>query len=94
MLIYYPDPWPGEGLIVLGAGVSNDSGHIILKGWLKDVCDLPADYDANVNYGAKIWLVKSSDVHTGHDGNKMIGWNPHEYLFEYNLINFDNTECD
>lgn len=45
--------------------------------------------------GAKIWLVLSSDVDCVGDENvdppvppQMIGWNPTEYLFEYNLINF------
>ena len=44
--------------------------------------------------GAKIWLVLSSDVDC--EGTidpqqpfaHMVGWNPTEYLFEYNLINF------
>jgi len=43
--------------------------------------------------GAKIWLVLSSDVDCVGDKDKqikskMVGWNPTEYLFEYNLINF------
>ncbi len=45
--------------------------------------------------GAKIWLVLSSDVDCVGDKDKqppippqMTGWNPTEYLFEYNLINF------
>ncbi len=43
--------------------------------------------------GAKIWLVVSKDVDcVGNvDEEKlpqMVGWNPTEYLFEYNLINF------
>ena len=58
------------------------------------MCDLPADFDENFGYGAKIWLVKSSDIQIGDETNKMVGWNPLEYLFEYNLINFDNTECE
>jgi len=47
--------------------------------------------------GAKIWLVLSSDVDCigrqipdtdQSSPPQMAGWNPTEYLFEYNLINF------
>ena len=31
-LIYYPDGWPGEGLICLGAGKSNKAGNLNIKG--------------------------------------------------------------
>jgi hypothetical protein len=96
-LIYYPDPWPGNGLISLGTGFANEGGNVHIRGMLEDICDLPADYDANYEYGAKIWLVLSSDVYPGGSGidiPKMIGWNPDLYLFEYNLIRFDNTNCE
>jgi hypothetical protein len=43
--------------------------------------------------GAKIWLVLTSDVDCGKVQSElppqMKGWNPTEYLFEYNLINFE-----
>jgi hypothetical protein len=43
--------------------------------------------------GAKIWLVLSSDADCEGDKDEQIppqmtSWNPTEYLFEYNLINF------
>ncbi len=41
--------------------------------------------------GAKIWLVLSGDVKCEGDEDgppQMTGWEPTEYLFEYNLINF------
>ncbi len=43
--------------------------------------------------GAKIWLVLSNDVDCEGDPEQdiqphMIGWNPTEYLFEYNLITY------
>ena len=47
-----------------------------------------AEFDAND--GAKIWLVLSEDVDC--DAQQMIGWNPAEYLFEYALITFDDTD--
>jgi hypothetical protein len=86
-LIYYPDPWPGTGLICLGAGVANKGGNVNIAGPV-DTGDLPAATDANYP-GAKIWLVLSSDVNCGMS---MAGWNPTDYLFEYDLINFDDTD--
>ena len=41
-LIYYPDPWPGEGLICLGAGKSNKAGNINIKGNSDIGTSLPA----------------------------------------------------
>lgn len=51
-LIYYPDPWPGEGLICLGSGVADELGNVHIKNAIStgDLTD------------AKIWLVKSADV--------------------------------
>jgi hypothetical protein len=78
-LIYYPDPWPGTGLICLGTGVADDHGDVHIMGAV-DTGDLN---------GAKIWLVLSSDVNCEAG---MTGWNPEEYLFEYALITFDDTD--
>ena len=88
-LIYYPDPWPGVGLICLGSGTANDEGNIHIAGSV-DTGDLPAEGDDNYPDGAKIWLVLSEDVDC--DGAAMIGWNPTEYLFEHHLITFDDTD--
>ena len=93
-LIYYPDPWPGEGLICLGSATSNEEGDVHIMG-SPDTGDLPIEEDfnnpRNENHddcitdstcieGAKIWLVLSSDVDC--EEQEMIGWNPTEYLFE------------
>jgi len=86
-LIYYPDPWPGNGLICLGSGVVDEYGNIHIQGYA-DTDDLPIETDTNS--GAKIWLVLSDDVDC--DNAKMAGWNGAEYLFEYNLITFDDTD--
>lgn len=86
-LIYYPDPWPGEGLICLGSSIANEEGNVHVKGSV-DTGDLPADYDEND--GAKIWLVLTDDVDC--DQAKMIGWDASAYLFEYDLITFDDTD--
>lgn len=84
-LIYYPDPWPGSGLEVLGEATADDEGNILIKG-SADIGQLPAEGDENE--GAKIWLVLSDDLGDG----QMAGWTPSEYLFEYSLINFNAEE--
>lgn len=99
-LIYYADPWPGSGLICLGSGKTNKAGNIEIHG-KKDIgTSLPASYDANFNpvspsgaVGAKIWLVLADDVQCA-DGAMMINWNPAAYLFEYNLIVYENVDIN
>ncbi len=95
-LIYYPDPWPGNGLICLGSGTANADGNVHVIGSV-DTGDLPAGYDLNSDpetttdwagrTGAKIWLVLSDDVDC--ENAKMIGWTPAKYLFEFDLITFN-----
>ena len=79
-LVYYPDPWPGTGLMVLGSGTANNGGNVHIAGDF-DFSLIPIVGDTNTP-GAKIWLVLAAD----QDGNQMTGWNPTEYLFENNLI--------
>lgn len=95
-LIYYPDPWPGLGLICLGSDTADAEGNVHIKG-LVETGDLPADYDDNAPpadpNGAKIWLVLSGDVECGDEEDpSMIGWSPAAYLFEYDLIKFNADE--
>ena len=79
-LIVYDEPWPGNNPgALLASGTSNGGGNIHLAGSV----DLGRDLS-----GAKIWLVTSSD----YDGAKMTGWNPGNYLFEHNLISYDDTD--
>ena len=85
-LIYYPDPWPGTGLICLGSGTANDDGDVHIMG-SEDTGDLPIPSDANA--GAKIWLVVSSDVTCSGTWS---AWSPTEYLFEDDLITFEDTD--
>jgi hypothetical protein len=90
-LIYYPDPWPGEGLICLASGTANYHGQLRqMIGAVKLNDGLPAEHDLNYPDGAKIWLVRSEDVDC--DGKTMFDWNPRDYLFEYNLITYDPEE--
>jgi hypothetical protein len=99
-LIYYPDPWPGTGLICLGSNHTNRAGNIQIHGSEDIGTSLPASYDANFNpispsgaVGAKIWLVLSADVQCGNE-SKMLNWNPIAYLFENNLIVYEFLETD
>jgi len=86
LLIYYPDPWPGSGLEILGHGMTDVYGDVHIKNSL-NTGDLPIGADKND--GAKIWLVLADDL----DNNffQMEGWHPSRYLFEDNLITFDDT---
>ncbi len=54
--------------------------------------DLPDPKDANYPDGAKIWLVLSEDYDAAE--KKMTVWNPAEYLFEYELITYDDTDVE
>jgi len=86
-LIYYPDPWPGNNLSCLGNATTNENGNVHIKGSV-NTSDLPSESDENFLDGAKIWLVLSSDVDNDSDIPHMVGWNPTEYLFEYDLLNY------
>lgn len=101
-LIYYPDPWPGSGLICLGTGIANKGGNVHIKEVDLIETDLPIEGDLNnpnnaghasciadstCIEGAKIWVVLSSDVDC--TGQMMTGWNPADYLFEDIGIFFD-----
>jgi len=105
-LIYYPDPWPGNGLICLGSGIAHGRGGNVAIWGRKDLgTDLPVPiegYDANAKaifpsgaVGAKIWLVLTEDVNCGTAteplSSHLTGWNPLEYLFEFNLITYYDT---
>ncbi len=101
-LIYYPDPWPGDGLICLGFGTTNDGGNVNIKGSF-DTGDLPiptdknnADNDDCYEYinedynGAKIWLILADDYDC--EDAAWNAWNGASYLFEADLITFDDTD--
>ena len=90
-LIYYPDyetfEWPRTGIICLGEGTADLEGNVHIEESVETHSNFPIDGD--VNEGAKIWLVLSSDVDCGVP--QIAGWNPTEYLFEYDLIDFNDT---
>jgi len=76
-LIRYTDPWNGYPISCLDSGIANEDDNLHLSGKFLDG-------------GAKVWLVLSSDVDCE---NGMVGWNPTEYLFEYNSINGDSESA-
>ena len=75
-LITYVDPWPGT-VEVFGTATANGEGNVHIKGSAN-----PGDTTL------KVWLVLAGDVGSG----VMTGWNPADYLFEHNLITFDDTD--
>jgi hypothetical protein len=89
-LIYYPESWPD--VICLGNETTDDEGNVHIEDSIEIDTHLPACDDPNTfdddTPGAKIWLVLSDDV----VGSVMTGWNPAEYLFEYDKITFDDTD--
>ncbi len=90
-LLYYADPWPGNNPgALIASGTVNDEGNIHLAGSLDLGMDLPHPGDGNYPDGAKIWLVLSDDY--DETTCQMTGWNPAEYLFEYDLISYDDTD--
>jgi hypothetical protein len=89
-LIYYADPWPGDNPgALIDSGKSDVAGNIHLAGSTELGMDLPHLDDANYP-GAKIWLVLSGDYSVTE--TKMTGWNPTKYLYEHNLITYDDTD--
>jgi len=93
-LIYYVDPWGAspQGLFI-GAG-STDSllGNVHIAGSMDLETDLPMLGDENEVDGAKIWLVRSSDI-TVTDGEvSFTVWNAEEYLFETDKIRYTDTD--
>ena len=88
-LIYYADLWPGDNPgALIASGTTCIEGNINLVDCVDLGMDLPHPDDANYPDGAKIWLVLSDD----YDGSMMTAWNPEEYLFEYDLITYDDTD--
>jgi hypothetical protein len=85
-LVYYADPWPGTGGFDIECGSSDAAGKLSMSG-SKDIGSIPVAGDANP--GAKMWLVLDSDYDETAD--KMVGWNPSQYLFESHLITYTET---
>ena len=91
-LIYYPEPqtaWPWE-VTTIDSGMTNRGGNINLAGSIDLEMDLTGPVDPyNPEGGAKIWLTLTADINAL---SQLAGWNPTEYLFENNLITYDDTD--
>lgn len=90
-LIYAPDPWPqslGGKITEFGSGTTGSDGKLSIATTHNFTYDLPSLPDDNYPVGAKIWLVLASH----HDGTKMTTWSQPDYLYEYNLIKYDDTD--
>ena len=92
-LIYYIEPqttWPTP-VEVIDSGTSNGGGNIHLGGSHDFGHDLEIVYRALGHNSSKIWLVLTGDLSA--DQTQLVGWNPTEYLFEYDLISYDDTDA-
>ena len=88
-LIYYADPYPGNNPGALIDTMTTDgSGNVTKSNNIELGMDLPNSSDANYPAGAKVWLVPSIRYNAG--ANSIIGWNPTEYLFEINLLTYED----
>lgn len=87
VLIYYPDPWPGIGLICLSdPTTSGADGSITFTGDAAINTDLPIATDENLNDGAKLWLVPADMVDC--EGQVMANWSDCPgILFEKDIDN-------
>ena len=98
--------WGGDSPgAVIGTETSEDDYSIEMKGSTDLGMSLPHPDDANFNmdetdyreapdfycngFGAKLQLVATSDLTSGD--LPLIGWNPGNYLFETNLIQYTDT---
>lgn len=86
-LLYYPDPWPGTGMMSLGVGVANAGGNVNIDACTPMTSSLPIATDTNFATGAKIWLVPTMCV----EGMTWHCWHPEHILFENNLITWTYT---
>ena len=95
---------------LIATAVANEDGEISIEGSNNLKMNLPHADDWNgtseANYcdvangfdnydlcrGAKVWLVPSDRYDVS--SKKLIGWNPTEYLFETDLITYDDTDTD
>jgi len=93
-LIYYADPWPGNNPGLLIDSGTPIGGQLLLSQDKDLGLDLPEPGDANYPTGAKIWLIPSDY----YSGTSVIGWPaasdepPAGWLFEYNLIKYDDLD--
>ena len=100
-LICYLDHWPGDYSVLLGVGTSNEEGNLHIKGEVNidelheiaeaKLLEYEEDPEAAVLAdGQKIWLVPAADF--DEDAQIMVGWNPDDILFEFDLLKQEPIE--
>lgn len=82
----------------LGSGTADTNGNLHIEGNYPGLCDLPNPFIDENSPMAKIWLVLSGDVDCDSrmfksDINGNYFWNPGDYLFESNLIKYNDPVC-
>ena len=98
-LIYYADPFPGDGTdhstgALIGKATSGSDKSISIANTTVELgTDLPNSKDQNYPAGAKVWLIPCNHYSTTTLGaqGKMTAWDPDEYLFEMQFITYDDT---
>jgi len=75
-LVYSPDPWEKLRRVLSNIMVADEDGKIDIFGQSVDIGDLPVDGgDDNYPYGAKIWLVTSTQLTSKIAGeNSTLTW--------------------
>ena len=96
-LIYFEDPdanpWTSlPNIYCLSMGTANGGGNVHIADSVDTQMDFPTNNDKNYPEGGKIWLVLSDNCSGEGWGTWQDGWNPTEYLFEGDLITFDDTD--
>ena len=87
-LIYYADLWPGNNPGgKLGVALTDANGYLEMAYSLNLGYDLPHPDDDNYGTCAKVWIVPMSDYDA--DISSMIAWNPGNYLFEYQMVDYE-----
>jgi predicted ribosomally synthesized peptide with SipW-like signal peptide len=99
-LIYYADPWPGDGMNhltgkLIGSGVTDGSGNLVLSGSPDLNTSMPNSDDKNYpgnggEDGAKIWLVLSGDYDAVT--HKLTAWHPASYLIDTKFVSYRDTD--
>lgn len=84
-LICYFDPWPGEGSVSLGNATSDSNGNLHMQNYIDIDALHAAALDTIDSENVKIWLVPADDF--DNTQLEMVGWNPGEILFEFDLLN-------
>jgi predicted ribosomally synthesized peptide with SipW-like signal peptide len=96
-LIYYADPWPNTDGVVIGLHTTDTNGDILGATGNPDLnMDIPVATDGNYPTGGKIWLIPSAHLKaatpTVGGSAEMNAWNPALYLFEMELVKYDDTD--